>query len=148
MVTGVPNADEILPGAAYTEKSATYVNTEGRSQQTVKAAFAPGDAKEDWTILRALSERAGGKLPYDTLAELRAAMYRTAPQLAMLDAVESRVVSGLETLAKLTGMMSSEAFAPAINDFYLTNPIARSSAVMTGLSQLRASRDSKLSAAE
>ena len=145
---GAECADVILPGAAYTEKSATYVNTEGRSQQTVKAAFAPGDAKEDWTILRALSERAGGKLPYDTLAELRAAMYRTAPQLAMLDAVESRVVSGLETLAKLTGMMSSEAFAPAINDFYLTNPIARSSAVMTGLSQLRASRDSKLSAAE
>ena len=145
---GAERADVILPGAAYTEKSATYVNTEGRSQQTVKAAFAPGDAKEDWTILRALSERAGGKLPYDTLAELRAAMYRTAPQLAMLDAVESRVVSGLETLAKLTGMMSSEAFAPAINDFYLTNPIARSSAVMTGLSQLRASRDSKLSAAE
>jgi NADH-quinone oxidoreductase subunit G len=145
---GAERADVIFPGAAYTEKSATYVNTEGRAQQTVKAGFAPGDAKEDWTIIRALSERASAKLPYDTLSELRAAMYKSAPQLAALDTVEARVVSGLETLAKLSGMMSSEAFAPAIADFYLTNPIARSSAVMAGLSQLRASRDSKLSAAE
>ena len=138
----------ILPGAAYTEKSATYVNTEGRAQQTVKAGFAPGDAKEDWTIIRALSERAGAKLPYDTLAELRAAMYKVAPQLAALDHVEARVVSGLETLAKLKGATSSEAFAPGIADFYLTNPIARSSAVMAGMSQLRFARDQKLSAAE
>ena len=145
---GAERADVILPGAAYTEKSATYVNTEGRAQQTVKAGFAPGDAKEDWTIIRALSERAGAKLPYDTLAELRAAMYKAAPQLAALDHVEARVVSGLETLAKLKGATSSEPFAPAIADFYLTNPIARSSAVMAGMSQLRTARDQKLSAAE
>jgi NADH-quinone oxidoreductase subunit G len=75
-------------------------------------------------------------------------MYKVAPQLAALDSVETRVVSGLETLAKLTGMMSSEAFAPAIADFYMTNPIARSSAVMAGLSQLRAAHGQKLSAAE
>jgi NADH-quinone oxidoreductase subunit G len=145
---GAERADVIFPGAAYTEKSATYVNTEGRAQQTVKAAFAPGDAKEDWTIIRALSERVGAKLPYDTLSELRAAMYKSAPQLAALDSVETRVVSGLETLAKLTGMMSSEAFSAAIADFYMTNPIARASAVMAGLSQLRAAHDNKLSAAE
>ena len=144
---GAERADVILPGAAYTEKSATYVNTEGRAQQTMKAAFAPGDAKEDWTILRALSQRAGATLPYDALSELRAVMYKAAPQLAMLDTVETRVVSGLETLAKLTGMMSSEAFAPAITDFYMTNPIARSSAVMAGMSQLRAAH-SKREAAE
>ncbi len=145
---GAERADVIFPGAAYTEKSATYVNTEGRAQQTVKAAFAPGDAKEDWTIIRALSERVGAKLPYDSLSELRAAMYKSAPQLAALDSVETRSVSGLETLAKLTGMMSSEAFGTAIGDFYLTNPIARASAVMAGLSQLRAPPSSKLSAAE
>ncbi|NOT70969.1 MAG: NADH-quinone oxidoreductase subunit G [Hyphomicrobium sp.] len=145
---GAERADVILPGAAYTEKSATFVNTEGRAQQTGKAAFAPGHAKEDWTIIRALSERAGAKLPYDSLSELRAAMYKPAPQLAALDSVETRSVSGLETLAKLTSATSSEAFALAIQDFYLTNPIARASAVMAGLSQLRASRDNKLSAAE
>ena len=145
---GTERADVIFPGAAYTEKSATFVNTEGRAQQTVKAAFAPGDAKEDWTIIRALSERVGAKLPYDTLSELRAAMYKSAPQLAALDSVETRVVSGLETLAKLTGMMSSETFSTAIADFYMTNPIARASAVMAGLSQLRAAHDTKLSAAE
>ena len=145
---GAACADVILPGATYTEKSATYVNTEGRAQQTVRAAFAPGDAKEDWTIVRALSQRAGSTLPYDNLNELRAAMYKTAPQLAALDTVETRSMSGLETLAKLSGSMTSEPFAQAIGDFYLTNPIARSSAVMAGMSQLRASAKQKLSAAE
>ncbi len=145
---GASRADVVLPGAAYTEKSATYVNTEGRAQQTVKAAFAPGDAKEDWTILRALSQQAGATLPYDRLSELRAAMYKSAPQLANLDAIEMRVVSGLETLAKLSGVVSPDAFKPAITDFYMTNPIARSSAVMAGMSALRTAHDQKLSAAE
>jgi len=144
---GAERADVILPGAAYTEKSATYVNTEGRAQMTVKAAFAPGDAKEDWTILRALSARAGKTLPYDTIKELRAAMYKAAPQLAALDTIETRAVAGLETLAKLSGQPTSEPFVPAIPDFYLTNPIARASAVMAGMSQLRAERDQKIKAA-
>jgi len=145
---GAERADVILPGAAYTEKSATYVNTEGRAQQTVKAVFPPGNAKEDWTILRALSERAGATLAYDTLKELRAALYRAAPQLAALDTVEARAVAGLETLAKLSGHAASAPFAPAIADFYLTNPVARASAVMAGMSALRHARDQKLSAAE
>ncbi|SFV33639.1 NADH-quinone oxidoreductase subunit NuoG [Hyphomicrobium facile] len=145
---GTERADVILPGAAYTEKSATFVNTEGRAQQTLKAVFPPGDAKEDWTIIRALSERAGTKLPYDSLKELRAAMYRTSPQLAALDTIEVRAVSGLETLAKLGAQPSSAPFAPVIADFYMTNPIARSSAVMAGMSALRASHQQKLSAAE
>ncbi len=145
---GADRADVILPGAAYTEKSATYVNTEGRAQQTAKAVFPPGDAKEDWTILRALSQRAGATLPYDNLKELRAAMYRASPQLAALDTVETRVVSGLETLAKLSGQVSSEPFAPAIADFYLTNAVARASAVMAGMSALKASDNQKLNAAE
>ncbi len=145
---GALGADVVLPGSTYTEKSATYVNTEGRAQQTVKAAFAPGEAKEDWTIIRALSARAGQTLPYDNLAQLRAVMYKAAPQLAALDTVEVRSVTGLETLAKLSASASNEPFAPAITDFYLTNPIARASAVMAGMSALRAARDQKLSAAE
>jgi len=117
-------------------------------QQTAKAVFPPGNAKEDWTILRALSQRAGATLPYDNIKELRAAMYRASPQLAALDTVETRAVSGLETLAKLTGQASSEPFAPAIADFYLTNPIARASAVMAGMSALKASKTQQLKAAE
>ena len=145
---GAQRADVILPGAAYTEKSATYVNTEGRAQQTVKAAFAPGEAKEDWTILRALSARVGQTLPYDTLPALRAWMYKACPQLAALDCVETRSVPGLETLAKLSGAMTAEPFGVAVKDFYLTNPIARASAVMAGLSQLRASTTGTMKAAE
>jgi NADH-quinone oxidoreductase subunit G len=145
---GAERADVILPGAAYTEKNATYVNTEGRVQQTAKAVFPPGNAKEDWTILRALSQRAGATLPYDNIKELRGAMYRASPQLAALDTVETRAVSGLETLAKLTGQTSSEPFAPAVLDFYLTNPIARASAVMAGMSALKASKTQQLKAAE
>ncbi len=145
---GAERADVILPGAAYTEKSATYVNTEGRAQQTVRAVYPPGSAKEDWKILRELSQRAGNTLPYDTIAELRAAMYRSAPQLAALDTVEARAVSGLETLAKLSGRAGPEPFASAIADFYLTNPIARASAVMAGMSALRRTHEHKLSAAE
>ena len=135
---GAMRADVILPGAAYTEKSVTYVNTEGRAQQTVKAAFAPGDAKEDWTIVRALSALVGKTLPYDNLNALRAEMYRSAPQLAALDGVETRSVAGLSTLAGLKGGFGPEPFVNAISDFYMTNPIARASAVMAGLSALRA----------
>jgi NADH-quinone oxidoreductase subunit G len=145
---GAGRADVILPGAAYTEKSATYANTEGRAQETLKAVFPPGQAKEDWAILRALSDRAGVTLPYDNLKELRAQMYRSAPQLAALDTVEARAVSGLETLAKVSGQIEPEPFATAISDFYLTNAVARASAVMAGMSALRASNDQKLRAAE
>lgn len=144
---GASRADIVFPGAAYTEKNVTYANTEGRAQQTVKAALPPGLAKEDWTILRALSARVGETLPYDTLQELRVAMYKAAPQLAALDSVEQRTMSGLETLAKLGGAMHSDSFLPAISDFYLTSPIARASAVMAGMSQLRAS-SSRREAAE
>ena len=146
---GAARADVVLPGAAYTEKSATYVNTEGRAQQTAKAGFPPGEAKEDWTIIRALSALAGQTLPYDSISELRAAMYRSAPQLAALDTLEARSVTGLDTLAKLGGATRPEAFQPAIADFYLTNPIARASAVMQGLSALKANTASdKREAAE
>ncbi len=133
---GAQRADVILPGSAYTEKSATYVNVEGRAQLTSRAAFPPGDAKEDWAILRALSAHVGRKLPYDGLPALRAAMYKEAPALARLDAVEPAGVSGVEALAARGGALGSEPFGPAVRDFYLTNPIARASAVMAELSAL------------
>jgi NADH-quinone oxidoreductase subunit G len=138
---GAHRADVILPGAAYTEKSATYVNTEGRAQMTERAVFPPGDAKEDWAIIRALSAEAGHTLPYDTLGALRAAMYKTAPQLARLGtvggAVEKVGSDTLAALAKTTGSIGSEPFASAVRDFYLTNPIARASAVMAEMSALK-----------
>ncbi len=82
---GAHNADVILPGATYTEKSGTFVNTEGRVQMTSRAGFAPGNAKEDWAILRALSDVLGKKLPFDSLAALRSALYAEYPHLAAID---------------------------------------------------------------
>jgi NADH-quinone oxidoreductase subunit G len=133
---GAQRADVILPGSAYTEKSATYVNVEGRAQLTARAAFPPGDAKEDWAIVRALSAQAGRKLPYDGLPALRAAMYKEAPVLARLDAVEPAGLAGVEALAAHGGALGSDPFGPGVRDFYLTNPIARASAVMAELSAL------------
>ena len=135
---GAHRADVILPGSAYTEKSATYVNLEGRAQMTQKAAFAPGDAKEDWAIIRALSAACGKTLPYDTLAALRAAMYKSAPSLARLGAIEAAPASAIAALATVKGSLGSEPFKSPVRDFYLTNPIARASAVMAELSLLKA----------
>src|SRR5439155_2936949 len=84
---GAHGADVILPGAAYTEKSGIYVNTEGRAQMANRAAFPPGDAREDWAILRALSDLIGAKLPYDSLAQLRAALFKAHPHLQRLDTI-------------------------------------------------------------
>jgi len=135
---GASRADVVLPGAAYTEKSATFVNLEGRAQLTARAAFPPGDAKDDWAIVRALSGHLPERLPYDTLGALRAAMYRVAPQLARLDAVEpAGLKEGVEALAARRGTLGAEAFGPAIGDYYLTNPIARASAVMAELSAFK-----------
>jgi NADH-quinone oxidoreductase subunit G len=133
---GAHRADVILPAAAYTEKSATYANTEGRVQMTARAAFPPGDAKEDWTILRALSPLVGHTLPYDTLPALRSAMYKAAPVLARLDAVVPAGREGATALANLPGTLKDEQFQSGVKDFYLTNPIARASAVMAECSRL------------
>ena len=133
---GAQRADVILPGSAYTEKSATYVNVEGRVQMASRAAFPPGDAKEDWAIVRALSAQVGHKLPYDGLPALRAAMYKEAPALARLDVAEPAGLAGVEALAARGGTLGSEPFGPALRDFYLTNPITRASAVMAELSAL------------
>jgi NADH-quinone oxidoreductase subunit G len=137
---GAHRADVILPGAAYTEKSATYVNTEGRAQLTSKAAFAPGEAKEDWAIVRAFSERVGHKLPYDGLTQLRAAIYKEAPRLARIGALAPSGIEAIEALAAREAKLGQEPFQGLVRDYYLTNPIARASAVMSELSAAKAAR--------
>ena len=137
---GAHRADVILPGAAYTEKSATYVNTEGRAQMTTQAIFPPGDAKEDWKVIRALSEACGQTLPFDTLPQLRAKMYESHPSLAALDQVARASADDVAALAARGGEVTSEPFAQAIDDYFLTNPIARASRIMAELSALRTTR--------
>ncbi|MEW6254817.1 MAG: NADH-quinone oxidoreductase subunit NuoG [Pseudomonadota bacterium] len=134
---GAHRADVILPGAAYSEKSGLYVNTEGRVQFANRAAFPPGDAREDWAILRALSEVLGHKLPYDQLFALRAALVAAHPHFGRIDATEAADPAALTQLAGQGGATDKAPFAPVITDFYLTNPIARASAVMAECSALR-----------
>ncbi|MBN8831233.1 MAG: NADH-quinone oxidoreductase subunit G [Sphingomonadales bacterium] len=122
---GAHAADVILPGAAYTEKAGTYVNTEGRVQRGDKAVFAPGDAREDWTILRALSDVLGKTLPFDSFEQLRAAMYAAVPALAE----EGLVDFGWQT-PRLPAKPSAGAIPSPIKDFYLTNAICRASPTM------------------
>ncbi|WP_421590905.1 NADH-quinone oxidoreductase subunit NuoG [Shinella sp. M27] len=129
-------ADVILPGATYTEKSGTWVNTEGRVQMGNRAGFAPGDAREDWAILRALSDVLGKKLPFDSLLQLRAKLYTAHPHFAAIDEIASGEIADLSALAKKGGTMANSGFASPIKDFYLTNPIARASAVMAECSAL------------
>jgi len=131
---GAHRADVILPGAAYTEKSGLYVNTEGRVQMAARAAFPPGDAREDWAIIRALSEVLGAKLPYDSLSGLRAALFKAHPHLARVDQIEP---GNAADIGKISGAAPDKApFRSAVSDFYLTNPIARASAIMAECSGL------------
>ncbi len=134
---GAHRADVILPGAAYTEKQVTYVNTEGRPQMTARASFPPGDAKEDWAIFRALSEQLGSTLPWNNLDELRAAMYKVAPHLMRLGQITPANTAELADLAKAEGAMSGEPFRSPVTDFYMTNPIARASRTMAECSALK-----------
>jgi len=144
---GAHRADVILPGAAYPEKSGLYVNTEGRVQMAARASFPPGDAREDWAILRALSDVLGSKLPYDSLAQLRTAMFKAHPHLQRVDHIEPGNAADIERLAALAGAPDKAPFAPAIDDFYLTNAIARASTVMAECSVI-AEGHTALSAAE
>jgi len=143
---GAHRADVILPGAAYTEKSGIYVNTEGRAQMANRAAFPPGDAREDWAIIRALSDVLGQRLPYDSLAALRQAMCRASPHLMRLDQIEPGSPDGVKTLAGKAGNVDKTPFKSPVDDFYLTNPIARASAVMAECSRLASGK--MLAAAE
>ena len=137
---GAHRADIILPGAAYTEKDATWVNTEGRVQYGRRATFPKGEAKEDWTILRALSGVLGKVLPYDSLADLRAKMIADHPTFGQVDyAPGAADLAGFDP-AKLgaAGDVANVPFASPIFDFYLTNPIARASKTMAECSRAKA----------
>jgi NADH-quinone oxidoreductase subunit G len=126
---GARQAHLVLPGAAYAEKHGIYVNTEGRVQRGEKAAFPPGEAREDWTILRAVSELAGKKLPFDTFAQLRAGMVADYPQLGR---------EGLIDLPWSPPKLSAKVEGPVrypIGDFYLTNAICRASPTMQRCSE-------------
>ena len=129
---GAHRADVILPGAAYTEKDAIWVNTEGRVQLGRRAHFPPGDAREDWTILRAFSDVIGKRLPYDNLGQLRRRMAELAPHFGAIDEIPE-IEWGVFGAA---GQMADTPFESPIADFYLTNPIARASSVMAECSQL------------
>jgi len=138
---GARFADVILPGAAYTEKSATYVNTEGRAQMAPRAVFPPGDAREDWTIIRALSERLNNKLPFDTLPQLRTKLYADYPHMAAANEIAPGRISDIEALAEGDARFEDQPFASVIEDYYQTNPIARASAIMSELSALMREQD-------
>jgi NADH-quinone oxidoreductase subunit G len=133
---GAHRADVILPGAAYPEKSGIYVNTEGRVQMANRAAFPPGDAREDWAILRALSDVLGAKLPYDSLPALRKALLKEHPHLQRIGQIVPGDPADIERLSTTTGEPERTPFHSVIGDFYLTNPIARASAVMAECSAL------------
>ena len=135
---GAHRADVILPGAAYTEKSATYVNTEGRVQMTTRAGFPPGDAREDWAILRALSAVLGKTLPFDSLAQLRAALYQAQPHFAALGEIAPGTGETIVVLAKGKPTADKAPFVNAIPAFHQTNAIARASKIMAECAALAA----------
>jgi NADH-quinone oxidoreductase subunit G len=144
---GAHRADVILPGAAYPEKSGIYVNTEGRVQMAARASFPPGEAREDWAILRALSDVLGRKLAYDSLAQLRQALFKAHPYLQRLDQLVPAERADVAALAARGGAFEKTAFGRALDDFYLANPIARASAIMAECSVI-AERQGALTAAE
>ena len=122
---GAHAADIILPAAAYTEKPGTYVNTEGRVQFADKAVFAPGDAREDWTILRALADALGVEVGFDDFSQLRAAMVAQVPALGVEALADYGALPAADKAARAEGKVGYP-----IADFYMTNPVARASATM------------------
>ncbi|MGH6865700.1 MAG: NADH-quinone oxidoreductase subunit NuoG [Methyloceanibacter sp.] len=140
---GAHRANVILPGAAYTEKDGTYVNTEGRPQMTARAIFPPGEAREDWKILRALSVALGHALPFDSIQELRAKMFGACPHLALLGLIERAEAAAIDLLASRAAKPGKERFGTVIEDFYLSNPIARASSIMANLSAMHTGGNQK-----
>ena len=123
---GAHRADVILPGAAYTEKSATYVSTEGRVQRTTLAAFPPGDAREDWTIIRALSDVLGRRLPFDSIGQLQRRLFAANPRFQELDTAQPAAWAEFGQ----PGNIDAAPFAMPISNFYMTDPISRASETM------------------
>ena len=143
---GAHAADVILPAGTYTEKSGLYVNTEGRVQLALRANFPPGDAKEDWAILRALSAVLGKPLPFDSLDQLRAQLLDAYPQFEVTDECLVGDPSDIRALAQKAKPVKGQALICPVSDYYLTNPIARASAVMAECSAL--AKSNKAEAAE
>ncbi|MCE6960366.1 NADH-quinone oxidoreductase subunit NuoG [Cereibacter sphaeroides] len=140
---GAHRADVILPAAAYTEENGLFVNTEGRPQLAFRAGFPPGEAKENWAILRALSAEVGQTLPWDTMAGLRRKLVEAVPHLGRVDQVAQNAWQPLPLRDP-----AKADFRLAVRDFYLTNPIARASALMAELSALASRRGQPSLAAE
>jgi NADH-quinone oxidoreductase subunit G len=140
---GAHRADVVLPGAAYTEESGIFVNTEGRPQMSARAGFAPGAARENWSILRALSAELDQTLPYDSLAALRKAMITEVPHLGAIDQISQNTWAPTKGKKLGKGM-----FINAISEHYQTNPIARASQVMGELAANAAARKTAKLAAE
>ena len=145
---GALRADVVLPGATYTEKPGLYVNTEGRVQLAERAIFPKGEAKEDWAILRALSDQLGARLPYDTLDQLRDKLMADHPSFGQVDyapgAATAMAFKGADLGEK--GEVAETIFASPVKDFYLTNPIARASRTMAECSALNASGANRMAA--
>jgi NADH-quinone oxidoreductase subunit G len=123
---GAHRADVVLPGAAYTEKNALYINTEGRPQLAQQGTFPPGDAREDWAIVRAFSSHINKTLPFDNLAQLRAKMVKVVPHFANIGQLTPAEWKAFGT----PGAVSAKEFTSSIKNFYMTDPISRSSVTM------------------
>ena len=141
---GAHRADVILPAAAYTEETGIYVNTEGRPQLALRAGFPPGEAKETWAVLRALSAELGATQSWDTHSGLRSAMFNAVPHLHHIDVVDENDWRSVKSRKK----PATADFRNAVKDFYLTNPIARASALMAELSARAAARQAEDIAAQ
>ena len=140
---GASRADIILPAATYTEENGIFVNTEGRPQLAMRAGFAPGEAKENWAVLRALSAELGRALPWDSLVALRKALMTAHPHLAAIDTVAAN-----DWQPVALREMGQATFRPVYKGYYQTNPIARASAVMGELAAMEADRAKIKMAAE
>jgi NADH-quinone oxidoreductase subunit G len=140
---GAHRADLILPAAAYTEENGLFVNTEGRPQLALRAGFPPGEAKENWAILRALSAELGATQRWDSLAQLRNALVAAVPHLGQVDEVPENAWQPLPLREP-----AKADFRTAVPDFYLTNPIARASVLMAELSAAAQARAQAPMAAE
>jgi NADH-quinone oxidoreductase subunit G len=140
---GAHRADIILPAAAYPEEAGLFVNTEGRPQLAFRASFPPGEARENWAILRALSAELDAVQPWNTIGQLRGALIEAVPHLAAVDEVPVN-----EWQALPTGALGKADFVPALTDHYLVNPIARASTLMAELSAAAKARAAAPMAAE
>jgi NADH-quinone oxidoreductase subunit G len=140
---GAHRADIILPAAAYPEETGLFVNTEGRPQLAFRASFPPGEARENWAILRALSAEVGAVQPWNTIGQLRGALIEAVPHLGAVDEVPVNEMQALPA-----GALGKADFVPAVTDHYLVNPIARASTLMAELSAAAKARAAAPLAAE